>query len=559
MLSKTRGLVIAFMGLTLITGITTVAAAYQDFIFTYKDAAHTQPETTFGDGDTIYVTVTDNNTSGGTKTISVTNDQLGNSISVSVTDGDSDTVYQGSFIIHSGADEAGKLHMEHAQTATISADLDGEGDGATKQITADYGITPLTDVIWTYSDSSRTVEATEFGDGDTVYVKVTDLETKGGAKAITVANNTIGNTISVNVTDGNQDSFYLGSFIIHSGINDDANNKLGLLDGQTATITADLANDGAAGTKQITADYGPRASITCDPSPITENTDVAVTLETSEDVVQVPTPLTITFSDGSTSDITLTGKVPGSIFTGSFTVTDEVPDGQATFSLAEGALVNMYGISGNTITSGKTVLIDRVVPPAPSTLTAMATEDGNIKLTWTVPAEADINQYNIYRGTSSGGENFTAPVGTVAASGQSSYEWLDSNVTPGTTYYYVVRAQDVAGKESQNSPEASAAVTTQLLSLGFQRPPVVRSDRPIKVILRVRQPASVKIRIFNMSGKIVYDWNDYISPAEEKEWTWNGVNMYGEEVNNGIYIWRIEAVADSGMSNSKTQLVAVLR
>ena len=150
---------------------------------------------------------------------------------------------------------------------------------------------------------------------------------------------------------------------------------------------------------------------------------------------------------------------------------DEVPDGQATFSLAEGALVNVNGESGNTITSGKTILIDRVAPPAPSTLTAMATEDGNIKLTWTAPSETGINQYNIYRGTRSGGQDFIVPIGTVAASDQSSYEWLDSNVSPGTTYYYVVRAQRVTGKESQNSPEASAAVTTQLLSFSFQRPP----------------------------------------------------------------------------------------
>jgi len=556
-LTKTKELVVVFFSLTLITAITTVATAYVDIIATYSDAAHTQPETTFGDGDTVYVTVTDNYTTGDTKTISVTNDDLGNSISVSVTEGATTYVYEGSFIIHSGADEAGKLHMEHGQTATISADLDGEDDGGAKQITADYGIIPLTDMIWIYSDSSRTVEETVFGDGDTVYLRITDTQTKGGTKAITVENNTIGNTISVNVTDSNQDSFYLGSFIIHSEANDDVNDKLTMFNGQTATITADLANDGLAGTAQITADYAPTASITCDPSPITENTEVAVTLEASEDLIQVPTPLTITFSDDSILDITLTGIVPGSTFTGSFTVTDEVPDGLATFSLGAGALVDLNGNTGNKITSGETILIDRVHPPAPSTLTAMATQDDNIKLTWTAPTEADINQYNIYRGTSSGW--YTEHIGTVTTSGQSSYEWLDSNVVPETTYYYVVRAQDAVGNESESSPEASAAVTTQLLSLGFQRPPVVRLGRPIKVILKVREPASVRIRIFNLHGGIVYDWNGYISSGQEEEWTWDGVNMYGQEVNNGVYIWKIEAQADDGTSNSSTQILGVAR
>lgn len=229
---------IAFISLILITAMGTLSEAYQDSIFTYSDAAYTQPAATFGDGDTIYVEVTDGNTSGDTRTITVTNDVLLNSIPVSVSDIDVDKYYRGSFIIHSGADEAGKLHMEHGQTATIYANLDHNvdpiDDGATKQITADYDIIPLTDVIWIYSDSSRTVEETTFSDGDTVYLKITDTQMKDTTEAITVANNRIGNTISINVIDSNSDSFYLGSFIIHSEANDDTNDKLTMFNGQTS-------------------------------------------------------------------------------------------------------------------------------------------------------------------------------------------------------------------------------------------------------------------------------------------------------------------------------------
>lgn len=147
--------------------------------------------------------------------------------------------------------------MEHGQTATITADLDSDTNGATKKITADYGITPLQDNIWTYSDPTYIVEETEFADGDTVYVKVTDTVTKGETREITVQNNQKWNTISVDVTDNESDSFYLGSFIVYSGANDDVNDKLGLFYGETATITADLADDGTAGTKVIYASYIP--------------------------------------------------------------------------------------------------------------------------------------------------------------------------------------------------------------------------------------------------------------------------------------------------------------
>ena len=141
--------------------------------------------------------VTDNaTTTATTKTINVTNNQEGNLIAVSVEEDATLTEYEGSFIITSGADGVETLHMEHGQTATISANLQGEGSEATQQITADYGITQFLDIIWTYSDPNRTVEATEFGDGDTVYIKVSDSQTRGGIKTITVENNKIGNSIS---------------------------------------------------------------------------------------------------------------------------------------------------------------------------------------------------------------------------------------------------------------------------------------------------------------------------------------------------------------------------
>ncbi len=35
--------------------------------------------------------------------------------------------------------------------------------------------------------------------------------------------------------------------------------------------------------------------------------------------------------------------------------------------------------------------------------------------------------------------------------------------------------------------------------------------------------------------------------------------MYGEEVNNGIYIWRIEAKTANGISEKRTKIVGFLR
>jgi len=74
---KAKKLIIVLLSLTLIMGIATVAPAYQDYVFTYSeytDPTNNVPDITFDNGATVYVTVTDQNTSGGTKTIGVKND-----------------------------------------------------------------------------------------------------------------------------------------------------------------------------------------------------------------------------------------------------------------------------------------------------------------------------------------------------------------------------------------------------------------------------------------------------------------------------------------------------
>jgi len=446
---KARKLIIVLLSLTLIMGITTVAAAYVDIIAIYSDAAYTQPETTFDDGDTVYVKVTDNNTHGDTRTISVANDQEGNWIIVSVNDSDDDDkIYKGSFTITSGADTATALHMEHAQTATITANLDGDEYYAWAQITADYGITPLQDNIWTYSDPTYIVEETEFGDGDTVYVKVTDTVTKSGTKAIAVQNNQKWNTISVDVTDSNGDSFYYGSFIVHSQANDDVNDKLGLFYGETATITADLADDGTPGIKIISASYIP--------PPPTNLTATAIVAGSIRLDWTASLPETNVTQYNIYRAITTQGQNFASplaiVSVGTTTYTDSATSDGVTYYYvvrAEDAVENI-----ETNTNEAIATADGTAPPSPSNLTATATPGLSIQLTWTTSSpETDVSQYNIYRATSSGGQSYSSPTYTVS-SGVTSY--IDSSCTDGQTYYYVMRAQDAAGNIETNTNQVSA-------------------------------------------------------------------------------------------------------
>jgi hypothetical protein len=93
--------------------------------------------------------------------------------------------------------------------------------------------------------------------------------------------------------------------------------------------------------------------------------------------------------------------------------------------------------------------------------------DGDVTLSWaaaTDPDSAECNSdpsipltYNIYIGTVSGGQNFLIPDQTVLGT-----EAQVTGLQNGINYYFVVRAQDSAGNEEQNTIEMSALPTTPL-------------------------------------------------------------------------------------------------
>ena len=99
---------------------------------------------------------------------------------------------------------------------------------------------------------------------------------------------------------------------------------------------------------------------------------------------------------------------------------------------------------------------DTNAPSAPTGLTATAS-DSTVALDWSDNSESDMNGYNVYRSTTSGG-TYTRLNSTILTSSN----YTDNSVTNGTTYYYVVTAVDTSSNESDNSSEVSA--TPQLIT-----------------------------------------------------------------------------------------------
>lgn len=109
------------------------------------------------------------------------------------------------------------------------------------------------------------------------------------------------------------------------------------------------------------------------------------------------------------------------------------------------------GFSGNSFVYGQLAPSGTPVPAAPTALTATAASGTGINLAWTAPT-GTVSGYNVYRGTSPGGEA-TTPI----ASGLAVASYSDMNVTAGTEYFYTVAATNSAGAGPVSS-EASATV-----------------------------------------------------------------------------------------------------
>ena len=111
-------------------------------------------------------------------------------------------------------------------------------------------------------------------------------------------------------------------------------------------------------------------------------------------------------------------------------------------------------LAGITVTGGRlnvgSLMGAATAPPAPTSLVATAGV-GQVGLSWTGATGA--TSYDIYRALASGGP-YTSPLASTTGT-----SYTDTNVTNGTTYYYVVRAVNGAGS-SGNSNEANATPTS---------------------------------------------------------------------------------------------------
>jgi fibronectin type 3 domain-containing protein len=260
-----------------------------------------------------------------------------------------------------------------------------------------------------------------------------------------------------------------------------------------ATFTQNLTTFSVPATTSATATY-------VDTTVVANNTyyyrvqalNGTVTTAFSNPVTAVIPPLPATPSDGHATLITTTTvdlawinnatnadvyKIFREVVGGAFTQIASLPGNATSFDdsgLTPGTNydyhIEAWNISGNADRTGADLY---TVSPAITTLAATA-GISQVALSWSAPAGATNMTYNVYRGTSQGGE-----AATPVATGLTTTSFTDTNLAGGTTYWYEVTSVDPQSLstpsvapfgESARSNEVSASPSSLVLGISAGGP-----------------------------------------------------------------------------------------
>jgi fibronectin type 3 domain-containing protein len=208
--------------------------------------------------------------------------------------------------------------------------------------------------------------------------------------------------------------------------------------------------------------------------------------------------------------------------------------------------VNSVGEGAQSGEKSATPSQPATVPGAPTLNTATG-GNGSVAVSWSAPGSnggAAISGYNVYRGTSAGGETLLATLGSVTT-------WTDSTAVNGTTYYYKVSAINSVGEGGQSNemnarPGAPATVPGA---------PTLSAAKPgnHSVALAWTAPSNGGAAI---SGYRVYRGT---SPGSETLLTTLGnVTSWTDAgaVNGTIYYYKVTAVNSAGEGSMSNEMSA---
>ncbi|MBN1481245.1 Ig-like domain-containing protein [candidate division KSB1 bacterium] len=179
------------------------------------------------------------------------------------------------------------------------------------------------------------------------------------------------------------------------------------------------------------------------------------------------------------------------------------------------------------------------VPVELTSFTTDVTPYEGVKVKWETGVEYGNTGFHVLRSLKEDGEYARINEKLIPSNPQGQYEYSDSEIAAGRTYYYKLENVNVDGSTSLHGPvKAEAPVPKDFkLAQNFPNPfnpaTTMRFDLP--------QVAQVKLEIYNVLGQKVRTLIDREMQPGYHEMIWDSKNDVGMRVASGVYYYRLIA------------------
>ncbi|MBD3290834.1 T9SS type A sorting domain-containing protein, partial [candidate division KSB1 bacterium] len=174
-----------------------------------------------------------------------------------------------------------------------------------------------------------------------------------------------------------------------------------------------------------------------------------------------------------------------------------------------------------------------------------------VLLSWSTNYEANNAGFNVLRSTAANGQFTKINEKIIPANEQKVYEFKDTKVRVGETYYYKLEDISLNGVRSEHETVKIHIEKPDKfeLSQNFPNP----FNPSTKIYYQLADPSFVKLTVYNLLGQEVITLVNDKKEAGYHTTMWNGLDKYGNQMASGIYYYRI--VAGSFVQAKKMVLI----
>jgi hypothetical protein len=170
--------------------------------------------------------------------------------------------------------------------------------------------------------------------------------------------------------------------------------------------------------------------------------------------------------------------------------------------------------------------------------------DEGVLLEWASSDVSDFTHFFVHRSAADPSGNFVKLHREPLKGdgwGSMEYSYLDTDVMPGTIYYYKLEGVQAGGGSVYFGPYTALAAGKGAKSwLAQNSPNPFNSGCRTTIDYSVENGGAVKLRIMDVAGRLVRTITQEAVPGENRV-TWDGTDQNGNRVPGGVYFYEIEA------------------